>query len=107
MSEDNHHNNDEIPVLSEVVFPGNPDKIREKLETDIQPEPEPELTVKEELEHASSDGLNVVKPEPPDVSFIEDDINDAVEIILQRHMDEARKEIVKTVMKELHSRLEP
>lgn len=100
------NNNDDIPILSEVVFPGNPDKIREKLEADI--EPEPELTVREELEHASSEGLNVIKPAPPsDVSFIQDDINNAVEKVLQRHLAEAREEIVTAVMKELHSRLEP
>ncbi len=99
------YDNNDIPVLSEVIFPGNPDKIKEKLVPEIVPEPEP--TVTEILENASSEGLNVIKPKPANVNFIQDDINDVVETILQRHLEAAREEIVAAVMKELHSRLEP
>lgn len=96
---------DEIPVLNEVVFPGDPDKIKAKHAPPVIEEPQ--KSVHEELEEASSEGLVAVKPEGPDVSFIKDEINDIIETILQRHIKEAREEITEAVMKELYARLEP
>lgn len=98
MTEDDEF--EEIPTLSNIVFPGNPEKILAK-----KAETNPGMTVREEIAaHGNAENLEAILPEPKN-NYIEDELNNIVEAVLARHLAQARRDIVDEVMVELHKRL--
>lgn len=90
---------DEIPTLSNIVFPGNPEKIISKRNES------PGMSVRDEIEaNQNVDNLEAISP-PPKNTYIEDELNSIVEAVLARHLAQARRDIVDEIMVELHKRL--
>ena len=88
--------NDEIPTLSDLIFPGNPEKIQSKLN--------PEPSVKQQIGQLPRDDIQTIRPKPNN-SNLEQKINEHIEFILNKHMMIAREEITRVVMAELRTRL--
>lgn len=91
---------DEIPTLSNIVFPGNPEKIISR-----RNETNPGMSVRDEIAaNNNSDNLEAISPSPKN-TYIEDELNSIVEAVLARHLAQARRDIVDEIMVELHKRL--
>jgi len=87
---------DDIPVLNDLIFPGNPEKIKEKLS--------PEPTVKQQIDQLPRDTIKTIRPKPAKGN-LEQKISEHIEFILNKHMAMARTEITNVVMAELRTRL--
>lgn len=79
----------DIPTLSDLVFPGNPDKI-------IKEQSAQSLLDEDNLEGLDDSAGN---------SYIADEIDRIVENVLGRYLPRIQKEIVEQVMQEIHRRL--
>jgi hypothetical protein len=87
---------DEVPTLNDLIFPGNPEKIKQK----TMPAP----SVKDQINALPREGIQTIKPKPKKNS-LEKMIAEHIEFILQKHMAVAREEITRVIMAELRSRL--
>ncbi len=87
---------DDIPTLNDLIFPGNPQKIAEKTNT--------EPSVKEQISQLPRDNIKTIKPEPKTTN-LEETIAGHVDFILKKHLDMAKQEITRIVMAELRTRL--
>ena len=88
--------NDDIPTLSDLIFPGNPQKIKEKLE--------PEPTIRQQIDQMPREDIQTIRPKPSS-SNLEKKIGEHIDFILNKHMMMARAEITKVIMAELRTRL--
>lgn len=92
--------NDDIPTLGEIIFPGNPDKVAPEATADMTPPPAaPSATATAKGEPESESAGH---PRP---SSFESLISTRIDHILEKHMESAREEIVRMVMLELRARL--
>ncbi len=111
-----NHDDDQIPTLGEMIFPGNPEKIAHsgtvrkapEAATPASPKP-PEMpvsdtSVRETLAKTPRSEQRVHKPKPKQSNF-ENLITARIDNILEKHMEAAREEIVRVVMLELRARL--
>lgn len=101
--------NDNIPTLDEVIFPGKPDKVSDTQEIGAPETQEPRTgispSIRERLEASqSSDSSKQTQTKPKQGNF-ESLITQQIDTILQKHLEAAREEIVRVVMLELRSRL--
>jgi len=87
---------DDIPTLSDIVFPGNPEKIIAK-----QAAPDTDLIApdRKEPKVVRNNTLESVNP------YIEDEIDNIVESVLAKHFFKVRKEIVEEIMRELNKKI--
>ncbi|HID82875.1 MAG TPA: hypothetical protein EYH06_11775 [Chromatiales bacterium] len=92
----NSLDDEDIPVLSDLIFPGNPQKIDEKTN--------PEPSVKEQLEQLPRDNIQTIKPAPKK-SNLEEKIAEHIDFIMHKHIAMAREEITRVIMAELRTRL--
>ena len=115
------NNDDQIPTLGEMIFPGNPEKIAKSntrhnvrsIPEPITPSirdakppvmPQPETSVQETLANTPRTESRTIKPKPKQSNF-ENLITARIDNILEKHMEAAREEIVRVVMLELRARL--
>lgn len=92
------NNDNDIPTLGEIIFPGNPEKVAKP--SDV-PEPEPAAASAPEVS-AAPDEEPSERPRP---NSFESLISTRIDHILEKHMESAREEIVRMVMLELRARL--
>ncbi len=99
-------NDNDIPVLDEVIFPGRPEQVKEPTPATAPPaSPRPAPSLRERI--AAQQPLSeqqVSKPKPKQSNF-EAMITRQIDAVLEKHMKAAREEIVRIVMLELRSRL--
>jgi len=86
----------DIPTLDDLVFPGNPQKIKEKTRL--------EYSVKEQLKNLPRDNIQTIRPAPKK-SNLEEKIAEHIDFIMHKHIAIAREEITRVVMAELRTRL--
>ncbi|MGV6817425.1 MAG: hypothetical protein ACWA44_09205 [Thiotrichales bacterium] len=101
--------NDNIPTLDEVIFPGQPEKVSETQEmnapTASETTPGISPSIRERLEAThGGESSGKVRAKTKQGNF-ESLITQQIDTILQKHMEAAREEIVRVVMLELRSRL--
>ena len=96
--------NDDIPTLGEIIFPGNPNKVvSQPSETDAETTAIKETTSETPpAKSVEQDGEPANRPRP---SSFESLISTRIDHILEKHMEAAREEIVRMVMLELRARL--
>lgn len=110
-----NHDDEKIPTLGEMIFPGNPEKVNSTGKAHPKatapsmakaPEmPQSETSVRDTLANAArSEQRTVHKPKPKQSNF-ENLITARIDNILEKHMEAAREEIVRVVMLELRARL--
>ncbi len=92
----NSIDDEDIPVLSDLIFPGNPQKIDEKNKA--------EPSVKEQISHLPRDNIQTIKPAPKK-SNLEEKIGEHIDFIMHKHVAMAREEITRVIMAELRTRL--
>lgn len=99
--------NDKIPTLDEVIFPGKPDKVSETQEMVAPAETVNGISsgIRERLEAAQSSEPSKATQSKSKQGNFESLITQQIDTILQKHMEAAREEIVRVVMLELRSRL--
>ncbi len=87
---------DDIPTLSDIVFPGNPEKIIANRSTQDSD------TALSELRDSKA---NLEKPAESPNTYIQDEIDNIVESVLAKYFFKVRKEIVEEIMHELHKKI--
>lgn len=92
----NSLDDEDVPTLNDLIFPGNPQKIDEK--TNQEP------SMKELLEKLPRDNIQTIKPAPKK-SNLEEKIAEHIDFIMHKHVAMAREEITRVIMAELRTRL--
>jgi len=88
---------DDIPTLSDIVFPGNPEKIIEKRE-DIN-------TITAAPTRNAPHRGTIEESEQSDNVDIQDEVDKIVQSVLAKYFFKARQEIVEEIMRELHKKI--
>lgn len=87
---------DDIPTLSDIVFPGNPEKILANKPPQEIEEPTPEPTKPHTIDNSANKPTN---------TYIQEEIDNIVESVLAKYFFKVRKEIVDEIMLELHKKV--